>query len=116
MARLCNCQTDEVEKDRINIAKEFAVKYNCYLVLKGANTIVATPNGTISVNMCGNPSMAKGGSGDVLAGVIVSLLAQRFETDFAVKSAVYLHSHAGDKACAKKGIHAVLPTDIIEEL
>ena len=116
MARLCCVSVDEVENNRINIAKEFAVKYNCHLVLKGANTIVATPNGEISVNMCGNPSMAKGGSGDVLAGVIVSLLAQRLETSFAIKSAVYLHSHAGDKAYAKRGIHSVLPSDIIEEL
>lgn len=116
MARLCNCSTAEVESDRINIAKNFATTHNCYLVLKGANTIVAEPNGEISVNMCGNPSMATGGSGDVLAGVIVSLLAQNFETSFAVKSAVYLHSHAGDKAALKRGLHAVLPSDIIEEL
>lgn len=116
MARLCNCTTTTVENDRINIAKSFAIKHNCYLVLKGANTIVAEPDGKISVNICGNPSMATGGSGDVLAGVIVSLLAQKFETSFAVTSAVYLHSHAGDKAALKRGIHAVLPSDIIEEL
>lgn len=116
MARLCNCSTNDIENDRINIAKTFAKKHNCYLVLKGANTIVATPDGEIAINMCGNPSMATGGSGDVLAGVIVSLLAQGFEPCFAVKSAVYLHSHAGDKAVLKRGAHAVLPSDIIEEL
>lgn len=116
MARLCNCTTVEVENDRINIAKAFAIKHHCYLVLKGANTIVVEPNGEISVNICGNPSMATGGSGDVLAGVIVSLLAQRLEPSFALKAAVYLHSHAGDKAALKRGLHAVLPSDIIEEL
>lgn len=116
MARLCGISTQEVEKDRITVARDFATKHKCYIVLKGANTIVAEPCGRISVNMCGNPSMATGGSGDVLAGVTVSLLAQGYETSFAVKSAVYLHSHAGDKAALKRGMHAVLPSDIIEEL
>ncbi|MBR4123474.1 MAG: bifunctional ADP-dependent NAD(P)H-hydrate dehydratase/NAD(P)H-hydrate epimerase, partial [Clostridia bacterium] len=84
--------------------------------LKGANTITAFSSGKIFVNTCGNQGMATGGSGDVLAGVIVSLLAQGFDIQFAVNSAVYLHSHAGDKAALKRGIHAILPSDIIEEL
>ncbi len=116
MARMCRTSVKEVEEDRINIARNFAVKHNCYLVLKGANTIVAEPSSKISVNMCGNPSMATGGSGDVLAGVTVSLLAQGYEPSFALKSAVYLHSHAGDKAALKRGMHSSLPSDIIEEL
>lgn len=116
MARLCGITAKEVEKDRINIARDFAVKHNCYIILKGANTIVAEPCGKFYINMCGNPSMATGGSGDVLAGVTVSLLAQGYEPSFALKAAVYLHSHAGDKAALKRGLHSSLPSDIIEEL
>ncbi|MBR4973537.1 MAG: NAD(P)H-hydrate dehydratase [Clostridia bacterium] len=116
MARLCNTTVDYVEQNRITVAKNFAEKYNCTVILKGANTITAFSSGKIFVNTCGNQGMATGGSGDVLAGVIVSLLAQGFDIQFAVNSAVYLHSHAGDKAALKRGIHAILPSDIIEEL
>ena len=116
MARLCKNTVAEIEADRINYAKDFATKYNCTLVLKGANTIVASPQGEISFNILGNPGMAKGGSGDVLSGIIVSLLAQGLPISQAVCGAVYLHSHAGDKAALKKGERQMLAGDIIEEL
>lgn len=116
MARLCGKTVAEVESDRINTARNFAKEYGCIVVLKGANTIVASPEGEISFNILGNPGMAKGGSGDVLAGITVSLLAQGIPALEAAKAAVYLHSHAGDKAAARKGERAMLPSDIIEEL
>ncbi len=116
MARLCNTTVDNVEHNRIAIAKNFAENNNCTVILKGANTVTAFADGKIFVNICGNSGMATGGSGDVLAGVIVSLLAQGFDIQFAVNAAVYLHSHAGDKAALKRGMHATLPSDIIEEL
>jgi len=116
MARLCGKSVKEIESSRVQVASEFAEKHNCTVVLKGANTIVAEPSGKISFNTTGNPGMATGGSGDVLAGITVSLLAQGYSTDFAAKAAVYLHGHAGDKAALLKGQHALLPTDIIEEL
>ena len=85
-------------------------------MLKGADTIVATTKGEIFFNLTGNPGMATGGSGDVLSGIMVSLLAQGFNAESAAKAAVYLHGEAGDKAALKKGERAMLPSDIIEEL
>ena len=116
MARLCNKTIDEVESNRINTACEFAEEYGCIVVLKGADTIVAVPDGDIYFNITGNAGMATGGSGDVLAGIIVSLLAQGYSPEFSAKSAVYLHGEAGDKATAKRGERAMIPSDIIEEL
>ena len=116
MARLCSVSVREVEENRVKIAKDFAVKYGCVLVLKGANSIVATPSGEVYFNMTGNPGMSTGGSGDVLAGIILSLLAQGFGAPEAAKAAVYLHGEAGDKAAAKRGERGMLPTDLIEEL
>ncbi len=116
MARLVNKTVAEVEADRINTARNFAIEHNCTVVLKGANTIVASPDGEVSFNILGNTGMAKGGSGDVLSGITVSLLAQGMPVKEAVKGAVYLHSLAGDKAAAKKGERSMLPTDIIAEL
>ena len=116
MARLCGKSIAEVEADRIHTAREFAMQYGCVVVLKGANTIVATPDGEIFFNTTGNPGMATGGSGDVLAGIMVSLLAQGYTPETAAKMAVYLHGEAGDKATSKKGERAMLPSDIIEEL
>lgn len=116
MARLCKITVAEVEENRIEVAKNFAKKHNCFVVLKGANTIIASPNGEICINANGNPSLAKGGSGDALAGVIVSLLAQGLPVFEAVKAAVYLHSEAADKALNKRHEYSILASDIIEEL
>ena len=116
MARLCSLTVSEVEENRVEIAKDFAVKYGCVLVLKGANTIVTTPSGEVYFNVTGNPGMSTGGSGDALAGVTLSLLAQGFNVEDAAKAAVYLHGEAGDKAAAKHGERSMLPTDLIEEL
>lgn len=116
MARLCSLTVKEVEADRENIASGFALKYGCTLVLKGANTIIAAPDGKVYYNLTGNPGMSAGGSGDVLAGTTVSLLAQGMKPVKAACAAVYLHGEAGDKAAAKRGERAMLPTDMIEEL
>ncbi len=116
MARLCEKSVEEIERNRVKLAREVACEYGCTVVLKGANTIVAEQNGNISFNVTGNPGMAKGGSGDVLAGIMVSLIAQGFNTVNAAKAAVYIHGEAGDKAAKRKGERAMLPSDIIEEL
>ena len=116
MARLCGVTAREIENDRVKYARDFAMKYGCILVLKGANTIIADKNGNITFNTTGNPGMSTGGSGDVLAGIIVSLLAQGLEPPNAAKAAVCLHGEAGDKAAEKRGERAMLPTDLIEEL
>lgn len=116
MARLCGKTTKKVESDRINTAINFAKEYNCYLVLKGANTIVCTPNSQIFFNTNGNPGLSTGGSGDVLAGIIVSYLAQGMPVIDALKSAVYIHGETADKMASVLGEAALLPSDIIEAL
>ncbi len=116
MARLCGKTTIEVEQNRITTTINFAKEYNCYLLLKGANTIVCTPDGEVYFNMNGNPGLATGGSGDVLAGITVSLLAQGFPIIDALKAAVYIHSDCADKKAEILGEAALLPSDIIEAL
>jgi len=116
MARLCKTTVSEIEKDRIGNALKFAVEYDCIVVLKGSNTLVALPNGNVSFNVFGNPGMATGGTGDVLAGIIISLLAQGFSKKTAAEYGVYLHSAAADRAAEKRSQHALIPSDIIEEL
>ena len=116
MARLCSLTVADIEADRVGAARKFAAEYGCVLVLKGANTVIATPKGEIFFNLTGNPGMATGGSGDLLSGIIVSLLAQGFPADEAAKAGVYLHGEAGDKAAAKRGERAMLPSDMIKEL
>lgn len=116
MSRLINVSVSEIESNRPKTASEFAKKYGCTLVLKGSNTIVADKNGNVSFNILGNNGMATGGSGDVLAGITVSYLAQGYSAEDSAKFAVYTHSLSADKAAAKRSEHSLLPTDFIEEL
>ncbi|MBQ7726295.1 MAG: NAD(P)H-hydrate dehydratase [Clostridia bacterium] len=116
MARLCASSVSEIEADRVGYASRFAVRHGCMVILKGANTVVATPEGRVFFNLTGNPGMAKGGSGDVLAGILVSLLAQGVSPEEAAKAAVFLHGEAGDRACAKHGERGLLASDLVEEL
>ena len=106
----------DLSRGRIDGAADFAVKYGVYLVLKGHETVVAAPDGRLAVNTTGNSGMAKGGSGDVLAGMIVSLLGQRMDAFDACCAAVYLHGHAGDLAAADKGERGMTPTDLLENI
>jgi hydroxyethylthiazole kinase-like uncharacterized protein yjeF len=112
MARLAGISTAEVQAKRLDVARGFAVKNGVIVVLKGARTLVAHPNGQVSVNTTGNPGMAKGGSGDVLAGMIAGLLAQYpKEPERAVEAAVYLHGLAADLAVRKGNEHTLTATD-----
>lgn len=116
MARLCGKTVKEVEANRVQTARTFAAEFGCTVVLKGADTIIAEPDGNITFNLTGNPGMATGGSGDVLAGMLVSFLAQGFSPEEACKTAVYLHGKAGDNAALKTGEISLIPSDIIAEL
>ncbi len=116
MSRLCGIGVAEIEKDRIGTARRFATLKGVYLILKGANTVVATPDGKVFVNMNGNSGMATGGSGDTLTGILLSLLAQGIPPEAAATSAVRLHGAAADLAKEKLGETSLLPRDIIEEL
>ena len=117
MARLAGLTVKEVEADRIGLARRFATEHKLTLVLKGWRTLVAHPDGSIAVNTSGNPAMAKGGSGDILTGIVAAMLAQ-YPNDVAraVETAVYLHGLAADFAARAMDEHTVLATDTVAHL
>ena len=102
--------------DRLRTARDFAGAHGCILVLKGHRTITAFPDGRAFVNTTGNPGMAKGGSGDALAGVILSLLGQGLAPEQAVPAAVLYHGLAGDLAAEERGEYGMTPMDLVEKL
>ena len=116
MARLLGITTTQVQGDRVGVACRLAQTTDAVVVLKGHRTVIAAPDGRVAENPTGNPGMATGGSGDVLAGIIGSLAAQGLPPYDAAVCGVYLHGAAGDLAAAKHSQHGMLPTDLIEEL
>ncbi|GAB6992041.1 bifunctional ADP-dependent NAD(P)H-hydrate dehydratase/NAD(P)H-hydrate epimerase [Paenibacillus pini] len=117
MARLAGLSTQEVERDRMGLAISYASSHRVTLVLKGARTVIAAPDGSAYVNMTGHPGMATGGAGDVLTGIIAGLLAQGHSGIQAATFGVYLHGLAGDAAAAHRGHPSSLAAgDIIEAL
>lgn len=111
MARLLGTDIASVQKDRIGTAKAFSSRYGCTVVLKGALTVTAYPDGRVFVNTTGNPGMASGGSGDVLAGLTASLLSQKIED--APHKAAFIHGLAGDLAAEKYSENAMSASDLI---
>lgn len=101
---------------RLEAARQFAKEYGCILVLKGHRTIIASPDGRAYVNTTGNCGMAKGGSGDVLAGMILSFLGQGMEALKAAVLAVWMHGRAGDLCAKDLSVYAMRPMDMIEYL
>jgi NAD(P)H-hydrate epimerase len=117
MARLAGIPTAEVQANRLEVARNFARMLGVTLVLKGARTLIAHADGRVAVNTTGNPGMAKGGSGDVLAGLIAGMMAQHpDEMDRAVEAAVYLHGLAADLAVQRLDEHTLLATDSLADL
>jgi len=120
MARLLGCTVKEVEADRLNLARKFATEHKLTLVLKGWRTLVAHPDGRVAVNTSGNPALAKGGSGDILTGIVAALIAQfpsnPQDVARAVETAVYLHGLAADFAAHALDEHTVLATDTLAHL
>jgi len=94
----------------------FSAKYNCIVVLKSAFTSVSSPDGRVSFNSTGNPGMATAGSGDVLTGMILALLAQGYSPENAAVIGVYLHGLAGDIAAEKDSPDSIIASDIIENI
>lgn len=117
MARLLGITVKDVEADRIGLARRFATDHQVTLVLKGWRTLVAHPDGLIGVNTSGNPALAKGGSGDILTGIIAAMLAQYpAMVAEAVEAAVYLHGLAADFAAHAMDERTVLATDVLAHL
>lgn len=114
MARLLGIKKDRVEKNRSQIAQNFARQYRCVLLLKGYQTIVASPEGKVYTNTTGNAGLATAGSGDVLTGMIASLVGQGLSAFEAARWGAYLHGKAGDLAAKTKGKVSLIASDIIE--
>jgi NAD(P)H-hydrate epimerase len=117
MARLAGMTVAEVQADRLGTARGFAERMGVTMVLKGARTLIAHPDGRVAVNTTGNPGMAKGGSGDLLTGFVAGLLAQ-FPSDAAraVEAAVYLHGLSADMAVRAGDEHTLMATDCLAHL
>ena len=116
MSRLLKTSIPDVEAIRISVAQEFARNYGVYLVLKGARTIIASPAGVAAINGSGNPGMATGGMGDVLTGIIVSLLGQGYAAWDACRLGVFLHGFAADMVAEDKGEIGINASDVLEKL
>ena len=116
MARLVGMSTDEVQANRLDIARNFAVAHHLYVVLKGHRTLIATPDEKVFINPTGNPGMATGGTGDVLTGMVAACLAQLLDSEAACKLAVYLHGMAGDLADAHAGDLSLIASDLVSHI
>lgn len=116
MARLLGSSVDDVQAHRLDVARDFAASRQLHVVLKGHRTVVASPDGRLSVNMTGNAGMATGGTGDVLAGMIGAWCAQLLDPAAACQLSVYVHGLAGDLAAADEGEVAMIAGDLLDRL
>lgn len=116
MVRLTGLASAQINADREEIARRYAAQWNAVVVLKGAGTVIAAPDGRFAVNTTGNPGLARGGSGDVLAGMTAALLACGLPAYEAACCAVWLHGAAADRAAAVRGEYGMLPQDLFPAL
>jgi len=116
MGRLCGVSPAAVQEDRIGRARYVATSYHVHVVLKGARTVMAHPDGRVFVNLTGNPGMASGGMGDVLTGVIAGFVTQGYAPEDAVHLGVFLHGAAADHQSIHSGPFGYLATDVMNQL
>jgi NAD(P)H-hydrate epimerase len=116
MARMLGASIESVQGDRLEITRRFCREQRVALALKGAGTVIGGPDGRLAVNPTGNPGMAKGGSGDVLTGIVGALLARGLEPMAALEAGCYLHGLAGDLTASSRGEVAMIASDIVETL
>ncbi|MDY0017915.1 MAG: NAD(P)H-hydrate dehydratase [Candidatus Delongbacteria bacterium] len=116
MARLCQTSKELFLLNRLEITVQKAIEWKCFIILKGTPTLIACPDGKVMININKNPGLAKGGTGDVLAGIVVSLLGQKISRDKAAVTALFVHSIAGQLATDKMGEASVLPSDLVAEI
>jgi NAD(P)H-hydrate epimerase len=114
MSYLTGLSIETIESDLVAIAVEYSKIWNCTLVLKSSSTVISDPSGKVFVNQFGNSGMAKGGTGDVLTGIITSFLAQGYSTWDSSVLGVCIHSLAGDRAAKLKSMESMLPSDICD--
>jgi hydroxyethylthiazole kinase-like uncharacterized protein yjeF len=113
-SRLLGCHTKEIQADRIAAVQQLAQKFNCSVVLKGADSLCATRDGKLFVNKTGNPGMSSAGMGDVLTGMIAAFIAQGLTADNALLLAVHLHGAAGDALVEQHASIGMTATDVTE--
>jgi NAD(P)H-hydrate epimerase len=113
MARLGDTGVNAVQQDRIKCARDFAETYKVHVVLKGARTVIAHPDGRVFVNPTGNAGMASGGMGDVLTGIIAGLIVQGLSPQEACQAGVYLHGAAADSLAQSMGPYGYLAGDVM---
>lgn len=116
MARLCRCSVEDIEKERTSCALDFALSTGAITVLKGHETLIACPDGTLYENLTGNAGLARGGSGDILAGMIAGLAAQGMSAEHAAAAGVFLHGLSADRCAARLSMQGMLPSDILTDL
>ncbi|MBF0153164.1 MAG: NAD(P)H-hydrate dehydratase [Magnetococcales bacterium] len=116
MARLTRSSIDDVQRDRLGVATRWATTWGVWIVLKGAGTVIAAPDGDAWINDTGNPGMAAGGSGDLLTGIIGGLLAQGWPVASAVRGGVWLHGAAGDAVAAGQGATGTVASDLLPHI
>lgn len=116
MAWLLGVSTNSIQRKRSEIAHQVAKELKLVVVLKGHRTVVASPKGNVYVNSTGNPGMASGGVGDVLAGMIAALIGQGLNPFTAAKAGVYLHGLAGDLAARKVGQVSLIASDLVDAI
>jgi NAD(P)H-hydrate epimerase len=115
-ARLTGVPTPDVQAHRLDLARSFAASHQLYVILKGHRTVIATPDERAFINPTGNPGMATGGMGDVLAGMVAAWVGQLLDAEAACKLAVYLHGFAGDLAEGAEGEVALSASDVLAHL
>ena len=116
MARLAHKDIAAVQNERVLTAQEFAAAHGVIVVLKGKETLIASPDGRVRFNPTGGPGLAKGGSGDVLAGMIAAFCGQKLPPEDAAACAVYLHGLAGEETARRLSEYAMLPSELTEDL
>ncbi len=116
MARLLSCSSEEVNADRLSVARRAAAEWGHVVVLKGAFTVVAAPDGRLAVNPFAEPALARAGTGDVLAGLVLGLLAQGVNQFDAARLAAYVHGLAGERAADKVGRRSTTAVDVLAQV
>ena len=116
MSRLCGLSVAEIEADRYQVAVDFAMRHQVVLLLKGARTVIAAPDGRVRINVTGNDGLASGGSGDVLTGLVAGLLAQGLDGFDAAALAAWLHGRAAERIAKQQGTAGMAASDLLPQL
>jgi NAD(P)H-hydrate epimerase len=116
MGRLLKRSAAEIQNDRLAVVQSFTQDYGVTLVLKGARTVIGSPEGRLAINSSGNPGLASGGTGDVLTGMIAGFLAQGHSPFEAACMGVFCHGRAADRLARRRGEQGMIATDLLTEI